>query len=184
MKGGLVLILAGMLLLLPVHSPAATASAPAAVTTAPATPAVGNGQQITSVEERRILVSLQDEYDKLADRQADLDSREMQLKTLAAEVDKKIAAMQELRGELVKLLNRKQNEEGKRISELSGMYEKMEPAKAARLIKDLDKQLAIELLIGIKKKVAGDILNNLDPTYAAELTKAFTEIPVEDKPGY
>jgi len=170
MKSWFVLLLIGFLLALPVRSPAATT--------------LVDEQQISSVEERRILVSLEEEYDKLADRQAELDSREMQLKTLAAEVDKKLAAMQELRDELVRLLNRKQQEEGKRIGELSAIYEKMDPLKAARLIKDLDKQLAIDLLIGIKKKVAGEILNNLDPEFATELTKAFTEIPVEDKPGY
>jgi len=170
MKGCLVLILISILLALPNRAPAASPTA--------------DETQIGSVEERRILVSLQEEYDKLADREAELDSREMQLKTLAAEVDKKLAAMQELRDELVKLLNRKQDEEGKRVGELSAIYEKMEPTKAARLIKDLDKQLAIELLLGIKKKVAGEILNNLDPSYATDLTKAFTEIPVNDKPGY
>ncbi len=140
--------------------------------------------QISSVEERRILVSIEQEYDKLAEREADLDSRELQLKTLETEVDKKLAAMQELRIELVKLLNRKQEEEGRRVGELSKIYEKMDPAKAARLIKDLDQQLAIELLIGIKKKTAGRILDSLDTATASELSKAFTDIPVKDKAGY
>jgi len=140
--------------------------------------------QIKSVEERRILVSIEQEYEKLADREADLDSRELQLKTLQSEVDKKLAAMQELREELVKLLNRKKEEEGRRVGELSKIYEKMEPNKAARLIKELDRQLAIELLIGIKKKTAGQILDNLDAATATALSKAFTDIPVKDKSGY
>lgn len=141
-------------------------------------------RQIESVEERRILVSIEREYEKLAEREGELDSRELQLKTLEEEVDKKLAAMQELRTELVKLLNRKQEEEGRRVGELSKIYEKMEPDKAARLIKELDRQLAIELLIGIKKKTAGKILDNLDSDTATELSKAFTEIPVNDKSGY
>jgi flagellar motility protein MotE (MotC chaperone) len=140
--------------------------------------------QITSVEERRILVSIEQEYEKLEQREADLDSRELQLKTLQAEVDKKLAAMQKLREELVKLLNRKQEEEGIRVGELSKIYEKMEPRKAARLIKELDTQLAIELLIGIKKKTAGQILDSLDAETATKLSKAFTDIPVKDRSGY
>lgn len=141
-------------------------------------------QQIKSVEERRILVSIEQEYEKLAEREAELDSRELQLKTLQAEVDKKLAAMQELRAELGKLLNRKEEEEGRRVGELSKIYEKMEPAKAARLIKELDRQLAVELLIGIKQKTAGQILDNLDAETATELSKAFTDIPVNDRSGY
>lgn len=140
--------------------------------------------QIKSVEERRVLVSIEQEYEKLAARESELDSRELQLKTLQAEVDKKLATMQELREELVKLLNRKQEEEGLRVGELSKIYEKMDPANAARLIKDLDRQLAIELLLGIKKKTAGQILDSLDTDTAAELSRAFTEIPVKDSSGY
>ena len=135
-------------------------------------------QQIDSVEERRILVSIEEQYEKLDQREAELDSRELQLKTLEGEVDKKLVAMQELRTALVKLLDRKAEEEGRRVAELSKIYEKMDPAKAARLIKELDQQLAIKLLIGIKKKTAGQILDNLDARTATKLSQGFTEIPV------
>ncbi len=141
-------------------------------------------EQIESVEERRILVSIERQYDKLSEREMLLDSREMELKTLELEVDKKLAAMQELRDELRKLLDRKKLAEGKRVGELSAIYEKMEPAKAAKLIKELDEQLAIELLLGIKKKTAGKILDSLDAKTAINLSRAFTEIPVKDKSGY
>ncbi|MEA3362551.1 MAG: hypothetical protein U9Q61_04710 [Thermodesulfobacteriota bacterium] len=137
--------------------------------------------QISSVEERRILVSIEDEYAKLSERESKIDTREMQLKTLEAEVDKKLEAMQQLRNELVKLLDRKEETEGERIGELSKIYEKMDPQKAAVLIKALDYQLAVDLLLGIKKKVAGKILDSLDSETATELSKAFTEIPVKNK---
>ena len=145
--------------------------------------AVDEGQ-ITSVEERRILVSIEDEYAKLGDRESKIDTREMQLKTLEMEVDKKLAVMQQLRNELVKLLDRKDETEGERIGELSKIYEKMNPQKAAVLIKALDYQLAVDLLLGIKKKTAGKILDSLDAVTATELSKAFTEISVNDKSGY
>lgn len=141
-------------------------------------------EQISSVEERRILVAIEEEYDKLSDRQAEIDSREMELKTLQAEVDKKLAAMQGVRQELIDLLERKDKEEGRRLKQLSAIYEKMEPEKAAALIKELDQQQAIELLLGIKKKVAGRILNNLDRKTAIELSKGFNKIPVRDRSGY
>lgn len=140
--------------------------------------------KITSVEERRILVSIEDEYAKLDEREAIIDEREMQLKTLEAEVDKKLAAMQNLRDELVKLLDRKEEVEDERVGELSRIYEKMNPQKSAILIKELDHQLAVNLLLGIKKKTAGKILDNLDAGTATTLSKAFTEIPVDDKAGY
>ncbi len=139
--------------------------------------------RISSVEERRILVSIEAEYAKLEDREAQLDTREMQLKTLAAEVDKKLAAMEELRVELVRLLDRKDEVENERIGELSRIYEKMNPQKSALLIKELDHQLAVDLLLGIKKKTAGKILDQLDPETATKLSRAFTEITVKDNSG-
>jgi len=139
-----------------------------------------NENDISSVEERRILVSIEDEYAKLDELESKLNTREMQLKTLEMEVDKKIAAMQQLRNELAKLLDRKDETEGERIGELSKIYEKMNPQKAAVLIKELDYQLAVDLLLGIKKKTAGKILDSLDAETATELSKAFTEIPVKN----
>ncbi|MFK5926670.1 MAG: hypothetical protein QM483_08580 [Desulfuromusa sp.] len=139
--------------------------------------------KISSVEERRVLVSIEDEYAKLDEVESKIDAREMQLKTLEAEVDKKLAAMQQLRNQLVKLLDRKKETEGERIGELSKIYEKMNPQKAAVLIKALDYQLAVDLLLGIKKKTAGKILDSLDSETAIELSKAFTEIPVKNSSG-
>ena len=141
-------------------------------------------EQISSVEERRILVAIDAEYAKLVNREAEIDSREMELKTLGAEVDKKLVAMQELRQELLTLLDRKDQAEGRRLKQLSAIYEKMEPEKAAILISQLDRRQAIELLLGIKQKVAGRILDNLDPNIATELSRAFNKIPVKDKSGY
>jgi len=149
-----------------------------------ASPGLVDDGKISSVEERRILVSIEDEYAKLRERESKIDTREMELKTLVAEVDKKLAAMQQLRNELVKLLDRKDATEGERIGELSKIYEKMNPQKAAVLITALDYQLAVDLLLGIKKKTAGKILDNLDPETATKLSKTFTEIPVKDKSGY
>lgn len=134
--------------------------------------------EITSVEERRVLVEIEEQRARLADRQEQLDAREIELKTLQGEVDKKLAALEALREELVALLERKSREENERVGELSRIYEKMDPEKAAVLIRELDHQLAVDLLIGIKKKTAGRILNNLDADTATELSKAFTELPV------
>ncbi len=140
-----------------------------------------------SVEERRILVSIQDQYDRLEQREAEINSRELQLKTLQEEVDKKLAELTKKREELTekqvaisKLLDDVRNVEDERVGELSLIYEKMNPQKAALLIRDLDEDLAVKLLLGLKKKIAGKILDNLDAGTATALSKAFTELPVPE----
>ncbi|OGQ94847.1 MAG: hypothetical protein A2521_11265 [Deltaproteobacteria bacterium RIFOXYD12_FULL_57_12] len=129
---------------------------------------------ITSVEERRLLFSLRQERDRLADREKVLAQKEMELKTLEQEVDKKLNELKALREELTELLDRKTTEESGKIEELSKMYEKMEPAKAAAILVTLDEKIAIGLLGGMKKKAAASILDNMEKEKAASLSTAFS----------
>lgn len=135
-----------------------------------------------SVEERRIRSAIEEQYNRIQKQGDQFKVEQMQLKTLQKEVDKKLVRMQNLRQELTKLLDRKQTEEGKRVVELSKIYEKMDAVKAAALVKNLDPQLAVELLAAMNKKNAGKILDNLDKKTATSLSTGFTEFPVE-QPG-
>ena len=138
----------------------------------------------TSVEERRIRSAIEEQYNQLQKEGDQLKVEQMELKTLKQEVDKKLVQMQSLRQELSLLLNRKQAEEGKRVTELSKIYEKMSSVKAADLIKSLKPKLAIELLAAMNKKNAGKILDNLDRKTATKLSAGFTEFSVDQTPSY
>ncbi|MFO7766004.1 MAG: hypothetical protein R6V33_06200 [Pelovirga sp.] len=136
-------------------------------------------EQFTSVEERRILADIRERDERLTEREEQLEKRELQLKTLQAEVDKKIAAMQELRTELNQLLDRQDAAEADRIYELSLIYERMNPQQAAVLISELETRTAVDLLLGIKKKTAGQIMERLNEETAIRLSKAFTDLSVD-----
>jgi len=133
-------------------------------------------EQSDSVEERRILASLLEERTKIAEQKKQLDVREMELKTLRAEVDKKLDELRQLREEVEILFSRKDAEENARILELSKMYEKMDPAKAASVIATLDTELAVDILANMRQKSAGKILNNLEGEKAAALSVAFSTL--------
>lgn len=140
-------------------------------------------EQFTSVEERRILAAIKERDERLSVREEQLQGRELQLKTLEAEVDKKIAAMQHLRTELNELLDRRDAEENARIEELSLIYERMNPQQAAVLISELETDMAVNLLLGIKKKTAGQIMERLNADTAIRLSKAFTDLSVDETAG-
>jgi flagellar motility protein MotE (MotC chaperone) len=133
-------------------------------------------KKISSVEERRILVSLQKERARLMEREKLLTMKEMELKTLHSEVDKKLDELKSLREELLVLLGRKDEEEAKRIQELSKMYEKMDPVQAASLLASLEEELAIGILSGMKSRSAGKVLNNIEKQKAARLSEAFSTL--------
>ena len=133
-------------------------------------------EQSSSVEERRILSSLLEEKTKIAAQKKHLDAREMELKTLQAEVDKKLNELRRMREEVKELFAQKETEEQARILNLSKVYEKMDPAKAARVIATLETELAVDILANMKQKSAGKILNNLEGEKAATLSVAFSTL--------
>ncbi len=134
------------------------------------------GKKISSVEERRILTSLQEERTRLQQRGLELDKRETELKKLQAEVDKKLGELKTRREELAVMLAQRSEEELKKIGELSKMYEKMDTDKAAQVIATLEKDLATEILGGMRAKSAGKILGAMEQDQASDLTVSYSSL--------
>lgn len=133
-------------------------------------------KNIESVEERRIIASLQQRQEELDQRAANLDKQQLEIERLKREVDSKLAGLQKTKGELDQLLAQKDEKEQARVKDLSKMYEKMDPVKAAELLADLDRDLAVAILGGVKAKVAGKFLNNMDPKVAARFTTTYSTL--------
>ena len=137
-------------------------------------PLPAQGQQYGSVEERRIMESLQAKGTPFAREREELESKKKELKRLEGEVDKKIEQLNQFRVRIEKLLEQKSIEEQKRIGDLAKMYEKMTADKAAAALGTVDQELAISILGKMKTKSAAKVLNNLDRDKAAKLTTAFS----------
>lgn len=130
----------------------------------------------SSVEERRLLLNLQEERLKLREKEKELQQREMELKTLKVEVEKKLDDLERLRAQIEGLLKQKSDVEAQQVKELSQIYEKMDPTKAAKVIAELDEGLAIQVLSSMKRKSAGKILNNVEKGKATSLSEGFSEL--------
>jgi flagellar motility protein MotE (MotC chaperone) len=100
----------------------------------------------------------------------------MELKTLSREVDKKIEELKNARIEINALLEKQNELETEKAKALSKMYEKMEPEKAAALLANLEKDLAIAIIDGMSAKSAGKVLNNMDPAKAAVLSTSYSNL--------
>ncbi len=135
-----------------------------------------NGGQYGSVEERRLLLALQQERQNLVKEREVLTNQKKDLKRLEAEVDKKLDQLQAMRMQIEQLLAEKDALELKRVRDLSKMYGKMSPDKAARIFSSLSQDLAISILENMKTKAAAKILNNMDRDKAAKLTTAFSTL--------
>ena len=136
----------------------------------------GAEQQFSSVEERRLLLALQQERLNLVKEREALENRKKDLKRLEVEVDKKLDQLQATRMRIEKLLEEKDAAELKKIKDLGKVYSKMSPEKAAGILANLDTELATAILENMKAKAAAKILNNMNRDKAAGLTKSFSTL--------
>jgi flagellar motility protein MotE (MotC chaperone) len=131
---------------------------------------------IRSVEERRVLAAIDEQRDRLREKEEILQQRELELKTLEREVDKKMDELRTAREEAAALLEKKNEVESKRLRDLSAMYEKMAPEKAAALLANMEEGLAVDILAGMKSKTAGRVLGNMERDKAARLSRAYSKL--------
>jgi|LGOV01.1.fsa_nt_gb flagellar motility protein MotE (MotC chaperone) len=132
--------------------------------------------EISSVEERRLIVQLREKKQKNEEEAQALKKERNELNLLRFEVDKKLDELQLLRKEVQGLLAEKDVIELAKIQELSQMYNKMDPAKAAQIISSLGRELAIGILSGMKSKSAGKVLANIGGEQAAALSTAYSTL--------
>lgn len=141
----------------------------------------------SSVEERRLFNTLEQERAGLQEKIKVLADKEKELKTLTQEVDKKfdlldkkIREFKKIQEKTEELLALKDQAELKKITELSTIYAKMSPEKAALALSSLDdQQLAADLITNMKAKSAAKILEQLDKLKAAELTTRLSTLSTE-----
>ncbi len=140
----------------------------------------------SSVEERRLYDVLQNERDNFEEEKKVMSLKEKELKTLQNEADKKLelldirlAELQEVQAKIEDLLAKKSVEELKKTKDLSLIYAKMNPERAALAMTALDEKLASNLLAYMKVKSAAKILDRMDKVKASQLSTTFTTITVE-----
>lgn len=132
--------------------------------------------EISSVEERRLILQLREQKQKNKQQAQALKKEKNELNLLRLEVDKNLDALQLIRKEIEALLVEKDAIEQGKILELSKMYNRMDPAKSAQIIAELDRELAVGILGGMKPKSAGKVLARIGGEDAAILTTAYSTL--------
>jgi flagellar motility protein MotE (MotC chaperone) len=140
----------------------------------------------TSVEQRRLQATISSERESLIEDKKALELREIELKSLEeavdkklAEIDQKIAELQQQQKNIDEALARKNVAEQAKIQELSKIYERMEPDKAALALSGLEQRLAADILANMKVKAAAKVLDSLNRQKAVELSETFSTIQIE-----
>jgi flagellar motility protein MotE (MotC chaperone) len=119
-------------------------------------------------------------FTKLEERKKNLDLREEELNKMEAElqkqkvmIEKKIDELGELRKKIANQLKVQVEVDEERVKKLVDFYSNMKPANAAKIVGDLNEDLAVEVLGRMKKKDAAAIMNLLDPGKSKRLSEKY-----------
>jgi flagellar motility protein MotE (MotC chaperone) len=97
------------------------------------------------------------------------------LKELEKELDARIAALEAKRAEYESWLARREAFLEKAENGLVEIYSKMKPDAAAQQLALLDEETAAAIIMKLNARSASTILNEMDPSRAAKLTKTWSQ---------
>jgi len=130
-------------------------------------------KQNTSInpETFRMMEMIEKKNKELETREKELTSKEQQLKTLEENIQKDLQKIEQALKESKEQFGEKEKIIKKNVDSLIKVYSTMKPAEAANLIAAINEDLALRIISGMKSKIAGQVLSQLD----VKVAKAITE---------
>jgi len=120
----------------------------------------------------QVVADLKTERDTLATREKQLNELATRLKAERAELDDALKGMKKIQEQVDKNLFRIQSQEEPNLKKLAKMYSAMEPASAARIMRELDDTIVVKILTLVKEPETALILESLSRMGEAETRRA------------
>lgn len=111
-------------------------------------------------------------------REEILTKKERDLRTLEAEIDRKLEQLAELEKRIKFMLDKADVLKDKKIKHLVDVYSNMKAQQAAQVLETLDEDLAVKILSGMRGRQAGEILGYVSPKKAARLSESLTRLHI------
>ncbi len=119
-------------------------------------------------------------FSKLNETKIALDQREKELNELEEELHRQrkelareVQKLEGIRNQIATVLKERVELDQEKVNKLVEVYTNMKPKQAAEVIGSINEDLAIDVLLKMKKKTAADILNLLEPKKAKSLSEQF-----------
>ncbi|MDP6978845.1 MAG: hypothetical protein QF570_09630 [Myxococcota bacterium] len=119
----------------------------------------------------RLLIEVHKRQKELTEAEREVVRREAAVLELEVMIEERIAALEADRAAIEERITAWEVQDGDRIKKLSRVYSAMPPARAARLLSDLELDLAVSVLGGMKQKESAKVLAVIDPKRALVLSR-------------
>ena len=155
------------------------ASAVAQDVATPVQPTVSNNPLDAQECDTVMSVLLQKKKEALDRRERSVKAREADMIAAEERIKIELEKIEQVRNEMreaMQGLDAKQLEE---VERLVNMFEKMRGKKAAAILEQADKEVAVEVLRRMRDKQAGETLSQMKPDTAAELAEIISQFPFD-----
>lgn len=123
-----------------------------------------------SQSEIDLLQALAARRDALDARERELTQREALLRAAERRLEEKVAELDGVKAELLRLISRRNEEEDSRLRSLVRIYEAMKPKDAALILEKLDMDVVIGVIERMKETKVAPILASMVPERAKTVT--------------
>ncbi len=106
--------------------------------------------------------AVKDRMHALDKRETHISDREAELKTYEAQVDKRLAELEEANNKLQASIKIVQDARDEDIQKLAAIYEGMKPAQAGSIINEMDAKFAAGLISSMNSEQAAQVVANMD----------------------
>jgi flagellar motility protein MotE (MotC chaperone) len=121
--------------------------------------------------ERQILLSLMERKRQLDERDTLLNQREEQLRALRDNIQQQVAELKKLQSQIEASMEAKKAQDAENLQKVVNLYNGMDPIKAAEKLATLEPKVAVEILMGMNRRKAAQLLQALPPDKAKKITE-------------
>lgn len=139
-----------------------------------AAPAPEKEKQLSMTpEELALFKNLEERRKALDQREAELKKLDEELQKQKEELDKRLVDIEQVRKSIANQLEEKVKVDQERVDQLVSFYSSMKAQQAAKIIETLNEDLAVEVLLKMKKKSAAEVMNLMAADKAQRLSEKF-----------
>ena len=132
-------------------------------------------ENLCSQTQMDLLKNLSKRREDLNQREKDITIKERILEVGQQKVESKINDLKALQKTVEDLLAKYDEKESIKIKSLIKIYENMKPKEAARILEQLETDILLQVIDGMKEAKVATILANMDPAKANYITAEFAK---------
>lgn len=117
-----------------------------------------------------LLQALAARRDQIDAREKNIVQREQLLQAAEKRLEEKVAELEAVKAELLRLIGRRNEEEDARLKSLVRIYEAMKPKEAAQILEKLDMDVVVGVIERMKESKVAPILASMLPDKAKTVT--------------